>query len=276
MTNKYSYLRNGQKIRVLHEAADNDVIIGVVQIIHEYMWGDNHEESEEDGPIIQAFKRDVFASPPTQVLAEEVVTLKAESDELKKQLRELRQKVRTAEKEAKERIEEYTKFSPVLEKLDEFIHGGITHYFIHERYYAPKILTVEETIDTDSYRRDKKGRLLSLSVKSAKELTWILHQYSDGSGSSSDICTPCTSLEEALALGQQWIDEQAAAENYTRKVISFVGEYGLTLPDGFIQEVVTAEQNAFDKDTQYKTNERRKARLQKEAEWTDFLEKVSQ
>lgn len=101
-----------------------------------------------------------------------------------------------------------------LETLKNFMAGQITHLFVAG--YSPEIISWTDSnkaYDVDSWhgRTKLEGiKLVSLMGKSDGDLSYRLHEYRDGSGSSKTI-HPCTSYEAALAMAQTQLDEDGAA-----------------------------------------------------------------
>lgn len=101
-----------------------------------------------------------------------------------------------------------------IETLKLFMAGQITHLFVAG--YSPEIISWAESSkvhDIDSWhgRTKLEGiKLVSLMGKSDGDLSYRLHDYRDGSGSSKTIY-PATSYEAALAMAQAQLDKDAAA-----------------------------------------------------------------
>lgn len=101
-----------------------------------------------------------------------------------------------------------------LETLKNFMAGQITHLFVAG--YSPEIISWTDSnkaYDVDSWHGLTKLegiKLVSLMGKSDGDLSYRLHEYCDGSGSSKTI-HPCTSYEAALAMAQTQLDEDGAA-----------------------------------------------------------------
>lgn len=140
-----------------------------------------------------------FSKPPVPKLVAEVQALNDQVDQKKAELALLQANVRSLEEEMRnrrERIKQHEK----LQLLDEFIQGKITHFVVTPSYGARHISTAEEMLkssEDDGWYRAKKMRLLSLYGGSQGDLTWAIAAYSDGSGNSADVVTPCTSYEQA-------------------------------------------------------------------------------
>lgn len=263
----FVYLRTGEKCRVLHQCEES--LFVSVQIIQEYVCGDEERVYEADGSILELPLDSFYDHPPTRVLSEEVVALEERSAELRDEIARLGRDARKVRETYENRLEKYGGLSGALIKLDQFLCGGITHYFVLE-YSCPKILAVEETFGA-KHDRASRGRLLTLSPGKGKTLAWSLNQYSDGSGSGY-YCTPCTSLKEALAMGQEWIDGQVAEGKYWVKVVEFAQEHDLLLPEGYISALIEKEKRELEKEERRASVARGGKRSEKRAYWKKLRE----
>lgn len=99
-----------------------------------------------------------------------------------------------------------------LETLKAFMAGEITHLFVAG--HSPEIISWKDsnkTYDADSFyhhARLEGIKLVSLMGKSDGDLSYQLHKYRDGSGSSETV-HPAKSYEEALAMAQAQLDEDS-------------------------------------------------------------------
>ena len=107
-----------------------------------------------------------------------------------------------------------------LATLRRFLSGEITHFYI--RSYQPEIVTWD---DDDLYQKDgyrntriELTRLIALFGASDGNLSYRVHQYSDGSSMGSKEVIPCASYDEALAHAQA--DMEAEAEKFVAGEIS--------------------------------------------------------
>lgn len=262
---KFIYLRSGKKCREMSRS--DDTVFVATRVTHEGTWDDEHTTWEEDGEILCVPTSDIFDSPPIQVLAEKVVKLNAQIAELKVKRQELKSVVTDEQRQYEQSMARYAQFSHTLARLDEFIRQkNITHYFLHEKYSVPEILSVEDTLLDRGYSHKREGRLLSLTPLKGRVLTWTLNQYGDGSGSDHE-CTPCTSHREALALAQRWIEQQIASGEHTRRIIKFAQKHHLALPDNYIVAVTEHESQQLTHDELGQKAKMADARRKKEQEW---------
>lgn len=269
---KFVYLRSGEKCRVLSYSDCHSKVFVAIRIALEQTWGDECTEWEEDGKILCIPADDVFDAPPTQVLSKEIKDLNAQIAALKAERYELKHAVANEREQYEQAMTEYAQFSPALARLDEFIRlGEITHYFVYEKYGTPEILSIEDTFSDRGSSHPREGRLLTLTSLEGRTLTWVLNQYRDGSGSGY-ICTPCTSHQEALDSGQEWIKQQVTEDKYTRRIIQFAREHSLILPDDYIATVVERERGELTEDEQGRETKMKSARHKKEQEWEALLQ----
>lgn len=270
MTKEFVYLRTGEKCRVIHE--DENLLFVAVQITHEEIcYNGDYEACEEDGRILKLLPGEYFASPPTKILSEEVVKLEGQIATLRAEKLDIGLAAGNAKKAYEQELEKYTELSSALVKLGEFLDGKITHYLVVPEYSKPEILTVEETTSSDTCWGKAKGRLLSLVPKKGRTVTWALNRHCDGSGSDTK-CIPCTSYEEALLKGQQWIDKQVAKDGNKRQAIGFAQEHdGLKIPRDYILGLIQIERGDLERDEIANRDRQIDRRKNKEAEWAEML-----
>ncbi len=258
MTERIVYLRDGQKCRVLNES-EGRLFVAVQTMYRDGMY----EPYEEDGQILVLAPGSFYTTPPTEVLSKEVADLNQRIHTLRATVAELENTVRQAEREHHEKMARYAELSTVLEGLDGFISGEITHYFI--LLYTPLILSVAATISSDQWHKNK-GRLLSLEVSGAGELFWGLSRYHDGSGVASE-CRPCTSYQEALEQGQAWIDARVLTGEYELRVIDFAHKYKLSISADYIDAFISQERGKVTTQAKKRKQELSLARIVQEAKW---------
>ncbi len=258
MTERIVYLRNGQKCRVLGETGDR--LFVAAQVMYSDGMG---EPYEEDGHILELTLGSWYVVPPTEVLSKEVAELNQRIHTLQVTVLDLENAVRQAEHEHHEKMARYAELSTVLEGLDDFIGGEITHYFI--LHYTPLILSVAATISSDQWHKNK-GRLLSLEVSGRGELFWGLNQYHDGSGLTRE-CRPCTSYQEALEQGQAWIDARVLTGEYELRVIDFAHKYKLSISADYIDAFISQERCKVTTQAEKRKQELSLARIVQEAKW---------
>lgn len=111
-------------------------------------------------------------------------------------LEEISRNIKAADKAFADALAK-TSAIPALSRIQDFIDGKVTHY-VREQYG-----TIEIIKKADSGKPDYNGRvpddfkLLTLYGSSKGDLSWKIHEYSDGGFSLT--CVPCTSYEEAIS-----------------------------------------------------------------------------
>lgn len=267
MTDKFVYLRDGTKVRVLHR--DDEKIFGAIQVMHERDYGDNFEKYEDDGQIVQLAPGQFFDLPPTAVLSDEVVRLEALIKERRAEINKLNREVKDAETAWAARMEGYARFSPALDRLDEFINEAITHYVVTD-YGLPEIFTLEQTLCEEHHRHGQSKIFRLWAQKDRDGVKWTVSKYYDGSGSERD-CVPCTSLDEAKGVVQAWLDKQRVYHGSNRAIVKLAKKYGLSLPDGFAARVVENEKRSVQQHIEQGKEKARQCLKQLEPDWKEFL-----
>jgi hypothetical protein len=167
----------------------------VVRPMVEAYYGDE-EYTHAGDPVTW---RAVFKQPPVAKYSEELKALHVEIAAARKALNESREVERAEERQRAAKF----KKTGILKGIEDFIDGKITHYVDHESPYSPpSIIAVADAIsggDNSRYRQSLRLLTLGGDLRDGK-LTWILNQYSDGSGNSGRNVTPCKTLEEAEAI----------------------------------------------------------------------------
>lgn len=130
-----------------------------------------------------------------------------------------------------------------LETLKNFMAGKITHLFVAG--YSPEIISWTDSnkvYDADSFyhhARLEGIKLVSLMGKSDGDLSYRLHDYRDGSGSSKTIY-PATSYAAALAMAQAQLDEDSKAYLASDRGHLYLSEWqkieGIVIPSGVIEK----------------------------------------
>lgn len=266
MIDTFVYLRGGEKVRVLHR--DDERIFGAIQVIQQYGYGDDYDEHEEDGRVVELPSGYFFDSPPITVLSEEVVRLEALIKERRVEINKLNRGVKDAKTAWAVRMKEYARFSPALDRLDEFLNGAITHYVVTD-YGMPEIFTLEQTLCKEHHRHGQ-SKIFRLWAGTRNGAKWTVSEYYDGSGSEYS-CVPCTSLDEARGIVQTWLDKQKVYRGSNRATIKLARKYGLSLPDGFAARVVENEQRSVQQHIEQGKEKAKQCFERLEPDWRGFL-----
>ena len=184
--------------------------------------------------------REVFLTPPREVLEEKVKELSDERQRLYGQVHQLKHELSTLPKQHASLIEKIQKQVPALQRISDFLDGKITHYVIHKSYDWDQIgeLTIACLSDRNGDARYERGlKLLNLYGRSNGDLLWAVSQYYDDSGNTKHRVWPCMSEEEALETlktetQKQYAKWQEKAEGYGASVLANnFTRAGLPIPD---------------------------------------------
>lgn len=199
---KIGYLPGGEMVRILQAIGDGDALI--VRI-----WED-HYGVEREGHAEYASV--VFDQPPvakydieTQAALQNLADINAEISVARDRERDV-----VAELEA---LQARCAAIPILKDVLAFVEGKITHYVTI--YHGDiKIMTLEESMNSEDWNNKGRGRLLTLapSRRNNGQVEWALNQYRDGSGSDTE-CIPCLSFEHAVETARAAWRELATGED---------------------------------------------------------------
>ncbi len=175
--------------------------------------GDGDTDESYDG---LAEWHEIFLSPPKAQLDEEVAALNAKVAALRAEIISIHWE-RNALSEDIEARRGRIKQHSALALLDDFITGKITHYvscamsYNREARHTIAIESFKEATcgSSSPYRSKDELKLLTLFGSSKGDLTWRLSQYSDGSGSYTEVI-PCASLEHATSVARGLFDAEVA------------------------------------------------------------------
>lgn len=226
------YTKDGQEVEVLHKIEGGRFLVAPVR--------ETHDGCHVQGApmVVDA----VYERAPTACFDAEVVKLKAEIEELRQQRLAIHKKLRETRLRAHKR---WTKFKrlEVLQGLEDFIDGKVTHYVVGRDWRKPRIIAFTDA--KCSY--DKKERkLLVLFGDSKGDLVWKLNSYSDGSGSYSTV-VPCLSHQEAIEKLTVLLHD-TMAKVAIRDLAEHAEKQGVPLPEGYMERVENAERKAREKE----------------------------
>lgn len=182
------YSEHGERAEYVTASGDGHIVRPVVE-----SYDDEYGEAYEH-VCDPAVWRHVFAQEPVakfseelKALHEQIAAAKAERDRMQSE----------DYQRQRERAEKLKRFA-ILDNLEAFLDGKITHYVQREYAAPPKIIAVADALSSESGNWRKELRLLTLGgVLVNGDVKWTLNQYSDGSGSAGAV-TPCTSYEQAV------------------------------------------------------------------------------
>jgi hypothetical protein len=152
------------------------------------------------------------------------------------------------------RAEKLKRFA-VLDSLEAFIDGKITHYVTRETYTPPQIIAVEQALTGDSDRHRGVLRLLTLGgCLKTGGINWQLNQYSDGSGSATGVI-PCTSLEQAQEIVKQEAVKHFAGsrrqDSERQEWIDAAEKLGVDVPDAYRRTVAAVKLRQLEENGHY-------------------------
>lgn len=196
---EYKYTEQGQVVTDCQKLVEGKYLVTPV------MESENGDVEWEGAAIYYAGK--LFDKPPTQKLDKDIAKLLEDKKELQKTIRERLEEITSLRQQKWEMEKENEKFfkelemSPNLESLKHFLNGKITHIVIfhHRNILDFKVETVKNFGNLEDLFSIK---LLYLGVQNndrkliKNNLRWMLSDYYDGSGSSSQVI-PCLSMDDA-------------------------------------------------------------------------------
>lgn len=241
-TNSYAWTKEGRKVYLVAITTDNEYVVeGMIAQIY----GDDVYEDRGDTWI----ESKLYATPPVEVLDEEIQRKRAEVAELDKRHQELTMSAITAEREVKDRLAKLTKYKG-LELVEDFIEGRITHVVAVD-YMGVTIEKFDKLaayFDGDGWNRKQEGfKLISLYGKSKGNLEFRIHDYPDGSGSTKAIY-PFMSEEDAIAKRNELLLESVESSRayisgkmtpkqpyHVSVAVTNALKYGLSIPDDLMK-----------------------------------------
>ena len=233
------YSEFGQSAEYVAQISEGHIVRPIVESCH----GDEAYEHVCD-PVTW---RTVFVSPPVEKYNEELKVIHAKIDAANEVLKSVRTEYNQFNAAEKTRSTERAKID-ALKYLDDFMDGKITHYAVFPAYGEPQILTLEQAVsDASSY--NKKQRLLCLyGDMKTREIYWILHRYSDASGSNDCRTYPEKSLDDANELVRNEIasllSKDDGARTYdTLRYVEWANTWGVTVPDKLQKIAESANQD---------------------------------
>jgi len=176
------YSLNGQAFNFLEKTQAG-------YLVEEILEYDEWEEPRYGHPRIVD---EVFNGAPTAKYDERISILQKRIDTLTHHQSELMEKTGKAEEFLSEINKRAEKLAP-LQRLLDLIDGKITHA-VSWNYGSPKISKLEDVLKGKD-RWDKWLKLVTLFGKNNGDLSFKVNEYSDGSGSNTEIF-PCKSDED--------------------------------------------------------------------------------
>lgn len=221
------YSERGERAEYVTASGDGHIVRPIVE-----SYDDEYGEAYDHvcDPVVwrHAFPQEPVAkfSAELKALHEKIASAKAE-----------RTKMESEDwQRQRDRAEKLKRFS-ILNNLELFIDGKITHYVDDSSSYSPpEIIAIADAKSSDSDRYRKTLRLLTLggSIKDGN-IYWELSQYSDGSGSGRGVKL-CTSYEQAVEIVKTAVIKHFASGNLTEVRESWLeaaDQFGITVSDAY-------------------------------------------
>lgn len=254
---------NGQEVKVVQKSQDGRYFVfDVYEGMDDPFCDENHPRIVDK----------VFDKPPKKKYTEEIIKLKYEIKELKRQTKNAKKVRLGEEKKKKERLEKLKKLDQ-LKNLEDFIDGKITHYVDICNWSVPEIIKIGEVdkiSDVDNpFRLGQK--LLTLYGGSNGNMEWKLSEYKDGSGSNHTVI-PCLSHNEATEKVKEWLVVQFAKKDlmyHDEEIIKLAKSMGVPIP----QEYIDGFRNEEKKNIEKQLNEKEKeiTRLRERGAYLDKI-----
>ena len=239
------YSERGERAENVTASGDGHIVRPIVES-YDDEYGEGYDHVCD--PVVW---RHVFPEEPVAKFSAELKTLHEQIAAAKAE----RAKIESEDyQRQRERAEKLKRFA-VLDNLEAFIDGKITHYVQQEYYGPPKIVAIEQCkADGRDYRSNL--RLLTLSgCLDSRGINWTLNQYADGSGSASAV-TPCTSYEQAVELVRAAVASHFAHKRSSCEArqdwMDKAQDFDIAVPDEYRRAVVQARIQAIEQNMGYR------------------------
>lgn len=246
-TGQTVYDEHGAAAHYVAADADGHIVRPLIEVDG---WDDEPGYEDVGSPVLW---RNVYPVAPVEKFSEELKVLHEQIAAAKKSLSDAEEESR---RRGRERAEKFKRFS-ILDQLEDFIDGKITHYVTTDTYDPPEIIPVEKALcGGDRYR--KELRLLTLGGDlNDKGIRWKLGQYSDASGGSSGVI-PATSLEQAqenvkVSVARHFADfrSQISQGRARESWIGAAEQFGFAVPEEYRLAVAKSRLQQLISNTEY-------------------------
>lgn len=237
------FSENGERAEYVTASGDGHIVRPIVE-----SYDDEYGQAYDHvcDPVVW---RHVFAQEPVakfseelKALHEQIAAAKAERDRMQSE----------DYQRQRERAEKLKRFA-ILDNLEAFIDGKITHYVQREYAAPPAIIAVSDAVSNENSNWRKDLRLLTLGGSLVNgNVNWTLNRYSDGSGGTSTV-TPCTSYEQAVEIVRAAVVQHLKGDRPDHEKrqdwMELADKLGIPVPDAYRRAVVknriqTIEQNS--------------------------------
>ena len=229
------YDEQGQQAEYVVQSGDGHIVRPIVEGYDHYSEGCYEHVCD---PVVW---RHVFIKPPVAKYSEELGALHAHIAAAKKERDDA---ARGDYDRARERAAKLKRFA-ILDNVELFIDGKISHYVESDASYSPPTITsveAEKSGDSDNWKQTLRLLTLGGDLKNGT-IHWTLNHYSDGSGSGKGVI-PCTSLEQAQEIQRTAVAKHFADKSSNRREsqswIDAADKLGIDVPDAYRRAVAEA------------------------------------
>jgi hypothetical protein len=226
------YSEKGERAEYVTASGDGHIVRPMVESYDDES-GESYDHVCDPAVWRHVFHQEPVAKFSDQLkgLHEQIAAAKGERDQLQ---REDYQRQR-------ERAEKLKRFA-ILDNVEAFIDGKITHYVQREYSAPPCIIDVAEAVSSENSNYRKDLRLLTLGGSLVNgDLKWVLNRYSDGSGNASTV-VPCTSYDQAAELVKTAVIQHFAGSRPDHEKrqdwIDSADKLGVSVPEEYRRAVV--------------------------------------
>lgn len=237
------YSEHGERAEYVTASGDGHIVRPIIE-----SYDDEYGEAYDHvcDPVVW---RHVFVQEPVAKFSEELKALHEQIAAAKAERAKLESEDYQRQRERAEKLKRFA----ILDNLEAFIDGKITHYVQREYSAPPTIIAVTDAVSNENSNWRKEFRLLTLSGALANgNVQWSLNRYSDGSGAASTV-TPCTSYEQSVEVVRAAVVQHFKAERADHEKrqdwMDAADKLGIPVPEAYRRAVVknriaTIEQNS--------------------------------
>lgn len=230
-----------------------------------------HAVDDDDEPHLSEAQtwREVFASPPTEVLHAEVAEIEKKLAARRAELDDVREQRRAIDAEERARMERLKKHVH-LSRVDDYIEGRVTHFVCIGRYgNGVSVKTFDEVMRGPERRNRLPLLVLYGDLYNDYEREMRVSEWCALSDGHDHKVLPCTSLEEAQEKARAELDKRFAAfvkdpkADYGHRYLVSDAEsalaLGVDIPAAIAAEVAARKVNAAAVDVQQRRAELERA-----------------
>lgn len=239
------YSEHGERAEYVTASGDGHIVRPIVE-----GYDDEYGESY-DHVCDPAVWRHVFAQEPVAKFSEELKTLHEQIAAAKAQRAQMESEDWQRQRERAEKMKRFA----ILDNLEAFIDGKITHYVQREYSAPPAIVAVADAVSNENSNWRKELRLLTLGGSLTNGgLQWTLNRYSDGSGNPHTV-TPCTSYEQASEIARAAVVQHLKADRPDHEKrqdwMELADKLGIPVPELYRRAVVKNRIQAIEQNSGY-------------------------